>query len=152
MAKKKKKKKTNFLLTFIKTLATIMVIGIIVFVGWTYAKQTVLANASEKIMEYAIKEEASKYGLNSEKVEEVMKKIDDADKDVIENIVEEHLDKETISQSLELVKNQDAEGLKEYLSNELSQDEMNKIMGMYEKYKDDFDENDARELMEEEQN
>ena len=138
MSKKRKKKNkgSNILLGLIKFVATVMVIGVLAWVFWDYTKDKVMSALGEKVMEYTLEQQASQYGIPMEKVDEVLENIDDADKDVLENIVANHMDGDTISKGMEYAQDGDTSGLKEFISEELTDTEVGELMEIYEKYKD----------------
>lgn len=135
-SKERKKKKKHYFLDFIRIVATIAVAVVLVGVVFLYLKDTVSKKAGEQLMEYTIKNRASEYGISSEQVDRVLQSIDDSDKDIIENIVGNHLNPSTISEGVELIRNGDEEGLKDFVDRQLSDSEENDLINLYEKYKD----------------
>lgn len=149
---KKKKKKKHFFLDFIRIVATIAVVIVVCGVAFLYVRETFMKKAGEQIMEYTIKSQAKDWGINSEQVDVLLKSIDDADKEIIENIVENHLNPEVISKGVELVKSGNEEGLRKLVENELSDNEINNLENIYNKYKGGVSEEQVNQIAEKIQN
>ena len=60
----------------------------------------------------------------------------DEDKEVVTEIIENHIDAETATEIMEYVNNGDKAALMEYAGENLSADEMMELMEMYGKYSD----------------
>lgn len=73
-------------------------------------------------------------------VSSMVESMDDADANVVKEIVKDNMSKETVSDVSGYIKNGDMSGLKQYVKDNLSGEDQQKIQRIYEKYKDSYGE------------
>lgn len=149
---KKKKKKNHFFLDFIRILVTLAVIIVVGGVAFLYVKETLVQKAGKEIMEYTIKSQARDLGVDMEQVEKVLQSIDDSDKEILESIVENHLNPDTLEKGADLLKNRDENGLVQFVQQELSEQEVGKLVDLYNKYRGRLSEDDINQIADSIQN
>lgn len=132
------KRKADILFTISKVIIVLSVLAILIALLFTFGKKKVVQVATDAVAKEAIKKVVEESGLSitDEEVEEALESVDEKDKEVIYNIVEEHLDQETLDKSIEYVKRGDINSLEKFARDELSDEEIEQLKGLYEKYKD----------------
>ena len=89
--------------------------------------------AAEKTVDVIIKN-ADKVSGGNEKVEEMLNSLSEEDKETVSGIIENHMDSETVSEVMKYVQDGDKESLMKYAADNLTLDEMSELLNMYEKY------------------
>ena len=120
-------------------LIVVIVLAIILLMIWCViipkAKREVASTVTKTIME----DYPDLLGTNSENLERVVNEIEekmrDEDKAKVEKIVTNHITPSTVSEASKYVRNQDSQGLKQYVEKTLSQEEINELVQMYQKYR-----------------
>ena len=112
----------------------IILVGLGTYYAGTKVKETVVNKATEQIVESAITYQAKQMGASEEEVQKVLDQISEEDKQVALEIVTDHLDSDAISKGTQYIENRDIEGLKQYASEELSPEEVQTLLSLYEKY------------------
>lgn len=132
----KKKRRVSGVKKVILILELLLLVGLIVYYGKTKLKEVVVKQAADQVVETIVTNQAKQMGASDEEIKQVLEQVSEEDKQAVEDIVINHLDSEVISQGTEYLEKGDIEGLKQYASEELSQEEIQQLMGLYEKYKD----------------
>lgn len=128
----RRKKKSKFKAIFI-FLAIIIVIGLVFrFVVYDKAKAKVTSAIATKMLEQQIPD-----GVSSDQVEQaqqIYNSMSEEDKDTVDNLIDNKLNAGTISDVSGYLKNNDTEGLKEYVKDSFSEQEIQQIKDLYQKY------------------
>lgn len=121
---------------FVRILIILMVIAAIGLVlqitVYDRAKAKVTSVIAGKIFEEQLPE-----GVSQEQVEQVQKIYDSMskeDRDTVDRIVEDKVNVRTVSEVGKYLKNNDKEGLKEYVKNSFSEQDIQEMKNMYDKY------------------
>lgn len=138
MSRKKRKKHTG--LKIFLFLVVICIVGGIVF--WKQIKSVTSQKAAEvvveKLLDSKISSDKAVYGNLSAK--DIYNSMDDADKQVVTDIITDHMTPENIKNVEQYVTSGDTAGLEQYAKDNLSTEETQTIQNMYEKYKDQLNE------------
>ena len=122
----------NFFIVVIVLVIILLVVWLVVL---PKAKKVVASTVTKTIME----DYPDLLGANSENVEQVVNEIEekmsDEDKSKVEKIVTDHISPSAISEATKYLRNQDTQGLKQYVEKTLSKDEINELVQMYQKYR-----------------
>jgi len=122
----------NFLIVVIVLAILFLLLGCVII---PKAKREVASTVTKTIMEGY----PDLLGTNSEDLEQVVSEIEekmsDEDKAKVEKIVTNHITPSTVSEASKYVRNQDAQGLKQYVEKTLSQEEINELVQLYQKYR-----------------
>ncbi len=131
MAGRKKKSK---LIKLVIVLIIIVAVGLVLrFVVYDKAKAKVTSAIATKMFEEQLPE-----GVSSEQAEQAQKIYDsmsEEDQETVNQIVEDKVNAGTISEVSGYLKNQDTEGLKEYVKESFSEQEIQQMKDLYNKYK-----------------
>lgn len=131
MAGRKKKSK---LIKLVIVLIIIVAVGLVLrFVVYDKAKAKVTSAIATKMFEEQLPE-----GVSSEQAEQAQKIYDsmsEEDQETVNQIVEDKANAGTISEVSGYLKNQDTEGLKEYVKESFSEQEIQQMKDLYNKYK-----------------
>lgn len=131
MAGRRRKSK---LIGIIIALIIVVAIGLVLrFVVYDKAKAKVTSAIASKILEEQLPE-----GVSAEQVEQVQQiynSMSENDQDIVNRIVEEKLNAKTVSEVGGYLKNNDKEGLKEYVKDSFSDQDIQEIKDLYNKYK-----------------
>lgn len=138
MSRKKRKKHTG--LKIFLFLVVICIVGGIV--SWKQIKSVTSQKAAEvvveKLLDSKISSDKAVYGNLSAK--DIYNSMDDADKQVVTDIITDHMTPENIKNVEQYVTSGDTAGLEQYAKDNLSTEETQTIQNMYEKYKDQLNE------------
>lgn len=130
---KKRKKKKSFLGTVFKTIVILGIIALIIYFAGGYVKKKIEEKAAQEIVNQLA---ASDTALpDGESAKDVYNSMSDEDKQKVQDIVDNHLDAKTASDIQSYVTKGDTEGLKDYARQNLSSDEQQELLEMYDKYK-----------------
>lgn len=128
----RKKKKSKFMILLI-VIAIILIIGLVLRVTvYDKAKAKITSAIATKIFEEQIPD-----GVSSDQVEQAQQIYDsmsEADKDTVDNLIDNKLNPGTISDVSGYLKNNDKEGLKEYVKDSFSEQEIQQMKDLYQKY------------------
>ena len=133
MSSKRKKISKGKKIVF--TLELIALIAILVYLGKSKIEDVVVEKAADTIVETVITDQAKKMGASDAEVQQVLEQVTEEDKQVVEEIVINHMDSDVISKGTEYLESGDIEGLKQYASETLSPEEIDELMELYDKYK-----------------
>lgn len=119
-------------------LGIVLVVVIVGFVMKDQISSGVKDKAAEVVVEKLLDEKIAKdtavYGDKT--ASDIYESMDSEDQEAVKSIVEEHLDQETISEATSYLTSGDTAGLKEYVKENLSEEEKQEVQDLYEKYKD----------------
>ena len=115
--------------------AVILVLVVFIKVAIPAVKHKAKEAVAEKAVE-TVFENAGKIPGAGEKIEEITSKMSEEDKQKVTEIVEEHMDAETVTEVMQYVNEGDESGLMQYAAENLSPEEIKELTDMYQKYKD----------------
>ena len=134
MSRKRRKKHTG--LKIFLFIVVICIAGGIVF--WKQIKSVTSQKAAEvvveKLLDSKISSDKAVYGDLSAK--DIYNSMDEADKQVVTDIITDHMTTDNIKNVEQYVTAGDSAGLEQYAKDNLSTEETQTIQNMYEKYKD----------------
>lgn len=128
-----RRRKSKFIGFIIFLIIIVAVVLVLRFVVYDKAKAKVTSAIASKILEEQLPE-----GVSQEQVEQVQQIYDsmsEEDQDTVDRIVEEKLNAKTVSEVGGYLKNNDKEGLKEYIKDSFSEQDIQEMKDMYDKYK-----------------
>ncbi len=128
MSKKKKKSHAPAL------LGALCAILFVLIAGYFAVLRPLKQRAVNKVAEKAISHVAEEAGVESSEAEALYSNMTEEDKAVVQDIIEEHADAETMQKAVDLYQDGDMEGLKEMASSELSEEEIQQMKELYQKY------------------
>ncbi|WP_029230966.1 hypothetical protein [Butyrivibrio sp. VCB2006] len=135
----KKTPKTSKNSGFGRLMLSLVILGVVLLLFINYAlpmlKQSVKKAAAEKTVD-VITENAAKVAGENSLVTKVLENMSEEDKEVVTEIVENHMDKESVSEVMDYVNEGDKEGLMKYAAENLTPEEMAKLAELYMKYGD----------------
>ena len=135
----KKRKKTPKIRVVILILELVALVALLLYFGKTKIEKTIVHKTTDQVIETIVTDQARKMGASDAEVQQVLNQITEDDKQVVEEIVLNHFDSDTIDKGTEYVLSGDVEGLKQYASQTLSPEETQELMNLYEKYKDSIE-------------
>jgi len=138
MSSGKRKKGISTTKKVIIIIELIVLIALLLYFGKSKIKDVVVKKTSEKIVESVIVNQAKQSGASEEEIQKVLDTVSEEDKEKVEEIVQNHMDSDVVTQGTEYLQNGDIEGLKQFASEELSPEETQELMELYEKYKDQY--------------
>lgn len=122
--------------TFEKIMISIIAVGIVILLlinyAFPYIKSKTKQVAADKAVDVII-DNADKVSGGNEQVQEILENLSDEDKEKVSEILENHMDQETISEVMEYVKEGDQESLLKYAAENLTLEEMTELMEIYDK-------------------
>lgn len=158
-------KKQNTTAIIIRSVIAVVIILLAIIIGVKFAKKKTVEVASETILEKIIREQIkeehrknaqssdgdiivnqssesnvgkSEKEIIDEEVQKTLAKIDSKDRETIEEIISNHMKMDLIKDAIRYLERGDIDGLKERAKKELSQEEIDKLMNIYDKYEDEF--------------
>ncbi|MGN0292293.1 MAG: hypothetical protein ACI4C5_10175 [Lachnospiraceae bacterium] len=130
MAARKKKSK---LIGVIILLIVIIVIGLILrFVVYDKAKAKITSAIATKLLEEQMPEGVSQQQV--ETAQQIYDSLSNEDRGKVEDLIESKVDAKTVADVSTYLKNNDKEGLKEYVKSTFSEQEIQEIRDLYQKY------------------
>ncbi len=127
---------------FGKVMIIIVILGVVILLFINYAltllKQSVKKIAAEKTVDI-ITNNAEKIARNNPEVSKILDSMTEEDKEVVAQIIENHMDAESVSEVMEYVNEGDKDGLIKYAAENLTAEEISQLMGLYGKYVSDID-------------
>lgn len=128
-----KKKKRKLIVIFI-FLIIIVVIGLVLrFVVYDKAKAKITSAIATKLLEEQIPEGVSQQQV--ETAQQIYDSLSNEDKGKVEDMIESKVDAKTVADVSTYLKNNDKEGLKEYVKSTFSEQEIQEIKDLYQKYR-----------------
>ena len=140
---RKKKKKgigTIIVLLLVIVVCVIVLIGI---VGGSFKdgiQSVVTRKVTEQFMEQAIQKALENSGdpEAAAKAKEIVDSIDEADKKAAEEIIEKYANQDTVSDLIDIagggINSESVEQIKDYLQDNMSEDDIRKLQELYNKY------------------
>lgn len=131
----KKRKHTRLL------SATIILVGVAgaLFFGRDAILQKVRTTAATEIGKKLLEQQiGATVNINGQEIEvsDVMNQMDEEDVEKVSQIAEKYISPENIRQAAGMAASGDVEGLKSLAEGQLTEEDKNELMGLYEKYKD----------------
>ena len=127
----KRRKKSNPLPTVLGVVAALaLVIGVAYFVAIKPVKEKAVDTVAEK----AITSVAEQAGVEATKAQEIYNSMSEEDKTVVKDMIEEHADPATVEKAAELYQEGDTAALKDMAMNEFTEEEIDQIKELYQKY------------------
>ena len=142
--------KKKYVLTIIAIVLLLLAVGRLLFLKF---KSLALDTTSQKLIEEVVKQ-GSGGNISKEQINEITNSIQENDKEKVENIIENHLDGDTIQKAMEYMRNKDIDGLKKFASEELTEEEKKELIDIYLQYKEQIDNviNNEQESINEDKN
>ncbi|SFC34876.1 hypothetical protein [Butyrivibrio sp. YAB3001] len=122
---------------FEKVMITLIIAGVVILMFINYAlpviKNSAKKVAAEKTVDMITKN-AEKIAVENPQVAEVLESLTEEDKQVVSEIIENHMDSETVGEVMGYVTNGDKESLVKYAADNLTAEEISELMKLYGKY------------------
>lgn len=119
-----------------KLIVILIAIVIVILVGYFFilkpAKQKIASVVAEKLIESQIPD-----GFDAD-AEDFFNSMSEEDQKTIEDMISKHISAGTISDISSYVANGDTAALKEYAKNSLTEEELEELKNIYEKYQDEI--------------
>ncbi|MCR4636441.1 MAG: hypothetical protein K5754_09415 [Butyrivibrio sp.] len=135
MSNRRRKKNTGAKL--IQFLLILVILGLVIFIFKIAVWDSLL---KKKAVNYAvsnvIEQVAASSGVSvtSKEVEEVLNSMDPEDQETLNTIIEENVDQEAVSTITSYVSNGDMESAAEYVQENLSEENVEDLQQLYDKY------------------
>ena len=135
MSNRRRKKNTGAKL--IQFLLILVILGLVIFIFKIAVWDSML---KKKAVNYAvsnvIEQVAASSGVSvtSKEVEEVLNSMDPEDQETLNTIIEENVDQEAVSTITSYVSNGDMESAAEYVQEKLSEENVEDLQQLYDKY------------------
>lgn len=132
------KKKRRHIGLLVVTGVLVISAGIL-FVGRDVILQQVKVKAAKEIGKKLLTEQFGKtidVGGQQIDVSEVVEDMDQEDVETITGIAEKYISPENIKQAADMAASGDMEGLRSLAEGQLTEEDKNELMGLYQKYKD----------------
>lgn len=143
----KKKKKGMGIVIFLSLVIVVCVVVLIGLVRGNLAdgiKSAVTEKVTEQVMEQAFQKALESAGdpQAAAKAKEIVSNMDESDKKEAEAIIEKYADGDTISGVMDIVgdgvNSESISQVEQYLKNTVSDEDIDKLQELYEKYKDEI--------------
>ena len=116
-----------------KFLLTIVVIFVLTFTSYKFTIRLL----SDMIETKAIETSLSVYDIEKEQIEAIKNTLDETEKNIIKDIINKHIKNVlNINNIKELVQNKDIDAIKDFIKQELTEEEMKQLNDIYIKHKD----------------
>ena len=138
--KKKKAVGTVILLLLVIVICTVVLVGLVSGSFKDGVKSAVTRKVTEQVMEQAIQRalESSGDPEAAAKAKEIVDSIDEEDKKAAEEIIEKYADQDTLTDLIGIAGNGinsgSVEQVKDYLQENMSEDDIQKLQELYKKY------------------
>ncbi len=123
--------------TFGKVMITIIVLGIVILLFYNFVfpkvKKSVSHIAAEKAVD-VITKNAEKVAETNPEVARVLESMTEEDKEVVTEIIENHIDAGAATEIMGYVQDGDKDALMDYATENLSPEEIAELMKLYGKY------------------
>lgn len=142
-ASRKRKKKGMGTIAFLG-LVILGCLVVIFFIGKGYVKSMVTRKVTEQVTQQVFERALESTGdpRAAEKAKEIVASMDKEDKEQAEEIIGKYADSQTIADCMDIVEGgineQSISEVKQYLEQSVSEEDMQALQGMYEKYKDEL--------------
>lgn len=121
-----------------KAILISAIIVIVILIGYFYvikpAGKDITSNLTKKLIASQLPDDPDA------DTEELLNYMDEEDQELIEDIVNNHISVNTISDVFSYIADGDIAGLKKYAKNSLTDDELEQLKEIYEKYQDEITE------------
>lgn len=140
---RKKKKKGIGTIIVLLLVIVVCVIVLIGLVGGSFKdgiQSVVTRKVTEQFMEQAIQKALENSGdpEAAAKAKEIVDSIDEADKKAAEEIIEKYANQDTVSDLIDIagggINSESVEQIKDYLQDNMSEDDIRKLQELYNKY------------------
>lgn len=125
----------RFIITALILIAAIYVFATMLILPGL--KKKAASYATQKAVEVIVKESGAT--VEQEQIKEIYETLPEEDRQTVESIVEEHINAQTAAEVTTYLQNRDKEGLKQYAEETLSEEELQELKQLYDKYKDQID-------------
>lgn len=133
MATGKRKKKRTGLKALLVLVAIVAIAGVLLkTVFYDDVKAKVASAVATKVIEEQIPEGVSQEQAGAAK--QVYESMSDEDKEKINRLVERKVNAQTVKDVSGYVANKDKDGLKDYIKNHFSEEDIQTVMELYQKY------------------
>ncbi|MBQ9512054.1 MAG: hypothetical protein IJR58_02555 [Lachnospiraceae bacterium] len=125
----------RFIITAFILIAAIYVFATMLIIPGL--KKKAASYATQKAVEVIVRESGAR--VEQEQIKEIYETLPEEDRQTVESIVEEHINAQTAAEVTTYLQNRDKEGLKQYAEETLSEEELQELKQLYDKYKDQID-------------
>lgn len=125
----------RFIITALILIAAIYVFATMLIIPGL--KKKAASYATQKAVEVIVRESGAT--VEQEQIKEIYETLPEEDRQTVESIVEEHINAQTAAEVTTYLQNRDKEGLKQYAEETLSEEELQELKQLYDKYKDQID-------------
>lgn len=133
MSRRRRRKRHTGLKIFL-VLVLVLAAGGLIFRN--QIKDTVKQKAAGVVMEQVVQQAGDLNLPGDIPVAEIYEKLDEEDKETLNEIIADHVTEETIQDVKEYVEDGDMQGLEQYVEENLTGEDNAKLQELYEKYKD----------------
>ncbi|MBD5489637.1 MAG: hypothetical protein HDR13_12735 [Lachnospiraceae bacterium] len=148
MSRRGKKKKKGMgiviFLSFVIVVSAVVLIGLVRGNLADGIKSAVTEKVTEQVMEQAFQKALESVGdpQAAAKAKEIVNNMDESDKKEAEAIIEKYADSDTLSDVMDIVgdgvNSESISQVEQYLKNTVSDEDVDKLQELYEKYKDEI--------------
>ncbi len=130
-------RKNNKEKALVKAIAVILILIVVVLLfiklGMPIVKKNLKKAAAEKTMDVII-DNSDKIAAENPEVAKILDKLSDEDKEKVTQIIENHMDAESVKEVMGYVSEGDKESLIKYAAENLTPEEMLELANIYGKY------------------
>jgi flagellar basal body-associated protein FliL len=113
-----------------KFLIVIIVLALAFYAVKYFVYDKLVEEATQKVTEQTLADA----GVDSSEAEDILNNMSDSDRNTVERIIKNHADSKSVSKALKYISSGDTEGLREYASTQLTDEEMQELEEIYAKY------------------
>ncbi|MBQ1902294.1 MAG: hypothetical protein II169_07085 [Lachnospiraceae bacterium] len=128
---KRKKQKGSKLPVVLGILAAFLVVGAVLYFA---VYRPVKAKVVDKVAEKTITSIAEQAGVDSSVANEIYDSMSEEDQKTVQDLIESHADADTIQKATQMYTDGDTSGLKDLAESELSDEEQQELVDLYQKY------------------
>ena len=128
---KRKKQKGSKLPVVLGILAAFLVVGAVLYFA---VYRPVKAKVVDKVAEKTITSIAEQAGVDSSVANEIYDSMSEEDQNTVQDLIESHADADTIQKATQMYTDGDTSGLKDLAESELSDEEQQELVDLYQKY------------------
>lgn len=128
---KRKKQKGSKLPVVLGILAAFLVVGSVLYFA---VYRPVKAKVVDKVAEKTITSIAEQAGVDSSVANEIYDSMSEEDQKTVQDLIESHADADTIQKATQMYTDGDTSGLKDLAESELSDEEQQELVDLYQKY------------------
>lgn len=136
MSESRKRRKSR---AFQKLIVIVIVLIIVVLVSFFCIFRPLKERLVSTVAQELITSQLPSGTLSDADAEAILDSMSPEDRAMIEDIISSHISAGTISDIMSYVSSGDMAGLRDYARNSLSEEEMNHLLSIYEKYQDTID-------------